>query len=151
MARINQTGKKMRKLLIVEDDTAILGQLTHALSKTYEVKGATDRVAALEVLGGCGYKPDAVVLDLGLPPFEDTTAEGIELMNWIHSNTRAKVIVLTGQKSREAALESVKTGTFDYLMKPVDPARLLFSIERAFLRTPRKRWRRAVTTSFRLL
>ncbi|MBP6942156.1 MAG: response regulator [Syntrophorhabdaceae bacterium] len=121
----------MENVLIVEDDKALRSQVRFALEEYYNVFEAGNREEAMDCLG----KEDigVVVLDLGLPPNENTPEEGIKLLQHILENLTAKVIILTGQKTEGIAMDAIKEGAFDYIMKPVNMEKILFSIERAIL------------------
>jgi two-component system, response regulator RegA len=67
------------------------------------------------------------------PPHDNTPEEGLRLLHYILENFGIKCIILTGQKTENAALESIKSGAFDYLVKPVSMEQLIFSIDRAIL------------------
>ncbi|OPY79682.1 MAG: KDP operon transcriptional regulatory protein KdpE [Syntrophorhabdus sp. PtaU1.Bin058] len=121
----------MVNVLIVEDDRALRSQIRFALEEHYNVFEAGDRQAAME----CLEKEDigVVILDLGLPPHENAPDEGIKLLQHILENLTAKVIILTGQTTAGIAMEAIKGGAFDYILKPVNMEKILFSIERAIL------------------
>jgi DNA-binding NtrC family response regulator len=93
-----------------------------------EAGNQKEAVAALKL-----NKVDIVILDLGLPPHESTPDEGLKVLNHILSRYTCKVIILTGQKTEGIALEAIKSGAFDYLMKPASMEKLLYSVERALL------------------
>jgi len=107
----------MENVLIVEDDKALRSQVRFALEEYYNVFEAGNREEAMDCLG----KEDigVVVLDLGLPPNENTPEEGIKLLQHILENLTAKVIILTGQKTEGIAMDAIKEGAFDYIMKAV--------------------------------
>ncbi|HNS15866.1 MAG TPA: response regulator [Syntrophorhabdaceae bacterium] len=121
----------MENVLIVEDDNALRAQVRFALEEHYNVFEAGDREEALD----CLEKENIgiVILDLGLPPNENTPEEGIKLLQHILENLAAKVIILTGQTTAGIAMDAIKEGAFDYILKPVNMEKILFSIERAIL------------------
>jgi len=121
----------MVNVLIVEDDNALRAQVRFALEEHYNVFEAGDREEALDCLEKEGI--GVVVLDLGLPPNENTPEEGIKLLQHILENLAAKVIILTGQTTAGIAMDAIKEGAFDYILKPVNMEKILFSIERAIL------------------
>jgi DNA-binding NtrC family response regulator len=121
----------MENVLIVEDDNALRAQVRFALEEHYNVFEAGDREEALDCLEKEGI--GVVVLDLGLPPNENTPEEGIKILQYILENLTAKVIILTGQKTEGIAMDAIKEGAFDYILKPVNMEKILFSIERAIL------------------
>lgn len=60
--------------------------------------------------------------------------EGLSLLDEVvYHSPRAKVIVLTGQDESAAALQAVRRGAFDFLVKPAPLARILSSLTRAEL------------------
>lgn len=121
----------MASIILIEDDEALRKQLRFTLESDHEISEAGNRLEAMTV-----FKeniPEIAVLDLGLPPNENTPVEGLFLIDHIMNNYNCKIIVLTGQNTKEAAVKSLEGGCFDYLDKPVNIEQLLFSIERAIL------------------
>lgn len=123
-----------RVLLLVEDDLALCGYLASALqSKGYCVLTAHDRLQALAVLQ-LPKPPALVLLDLGLPPHASTMTEGLAVLDQgLRVVPNAKVIVLTGQDEQAAALEAVRRGAFDFLVKPASLSAILSALHRAEL------------------
>ena len=119
----------MKKVLLVEDDIALRKQIRFSLEKDFNVFESQNRKETVAILKD--IEIDIVLLDLGLPPSENTPIEGLKLIDYILDRDLAKIIVLTGQETEKAAIESIKRGVFDYLLKPVKIEKLLFSIERA--------------------
>lgn len=118
-------------ILIVDDDDALRKQVRFSLEERFHVSEAGDRREAFNKLEE--GRIDIVLLDLGLPPFENVPDQGLELLRHIMQNSSAKVIIFTGQKTEGIALDAIKAGAFDYLLKPVSIEKLLFSIDRAVL------------------
>jgi ActR/RegA family two-component response regulator len=82
------------KLLIVEDDEALLRQLRWKF-EDYNVLTAGDRESALA--SARAEKPPLVTLDLGLPPDPSGASEGLATLEAILSFApKTKVIVVTG-------------------------------------------------------
>lgn len=123
-----------RGVLIVEDDLALCGYLAAALNDAgYAVQTAHDGAGALKVLGA-RPSPTLVLLDLGLPPQPSTMAEGLAVLDQgLRLAPDAKVIVLTGQDERAAALEAVRRGAFDFLVKPAALVSIFAAMKRAEL------------------
>jgi two-component system, response regulator RegA len=122
----------MASILVVEDDTVLRSQLRFALEEHFSVTeagNAADGIAALTA-----EPVDVVILDLGLPPYENTPQEGLKVLETIlNGGMKAKAIILTGQKTETTAMEAIKGGAFDYVLKPVSMDKIFFSIERALL------------------
>ena len=116
-------------LLIVEDDPALLTQMTWAFEQ-YSPVCASDRDAALVAIRR--HRPAVVTMDLGLPPHPDEPTEGFQLLEDILATApETKVIVLTGQNDHANALKAVALGAYDFYAKPFQPELLALMIERA--------------------
>src|SRR5207245_7821246 len=82
------------------------------------VRTASSAADGLEIFAQ--QRPDVVLLDLGLPDLC-----GLETFHRIHRiDARTPVIFMTGYGTTETAIEAMKFGAYDYLIKPVDPDRL---------------------------
>lgn len=121
-------------VLIVEDDPALSAYLVAALGKKgYAVRQAHHRASALAHFAAPPV-PGLVLLDLGLPPHPSTMSEGLKLLGeLLQQEPATKIIVLTGQDEDSAALEAVRRGAFDFLIKPAALETILQSLHRAAL------------------
>lgn len=119
------------KLLIVDDDESIRTQMKWALAQDYEVLLAGDGEKAMQIMES--KHPAVVTLDLGLPPHPEGTSEGLSVLTKIMQyNPSAKVIVVTGNPDRAAALQAVSDGAHDFFTKPVNIDELKAILRRAF-------------------
>ncbi len=110
---------KKTKLLIVDDDEAILTQMKWGLSNDYEVSLAEDGVCALSVFKK--ERPPLVVLDLGLPPRPRTEIEGLRLLKaFLDEAPMTKVIIVSGNMERSNEINAVSQGAYDFFSKPID-------------------------------
>ena len=117
-------------LLIVEDDAGLRRQLRWALSEDFEIFEAGDREQGLALLRR--EEPNAVLLDLGLPPDKDGTSEGFAALDEILSlRPSTKVIVASGNDDQDNAIRAVGLGAYDFCAKPVDIDVLRLIIERS--------------------
>lgn len=114
-------------ILVVDDETAIRRLLRGALQRAgyavFEAANAREALAAVDT-----YKPDAVLLDLGLPD-----REGMELVPII----KAKGLALLVVSAREATGEKVTAldlGADDYVTKPFDTEEVLARVRTALRR-----------------
>ena len=128
----------MPNLLVVDDETLILECFRHAFSSD-EVVLHLAKTAA-EALTLFRLHPfDAVVTDIRLPD-----SSGLELLKQLQiQNGRVPVILMTGHGSANTAIEAMRQGAFEYLLKPLDLDVLQAVIDRAFetsrmTRTPAK-------------
>lgn len=118
------------KVLIVDDDVALATQLKWFLPKKYESVLAHTAEDALTLFRDNNI--DIVLLDLGLPPYENTPEIGLNLLDSILSEKPAtKIVILTGQRDRDVAVKAISKGAFDYLLKPVGEKKLVDSLKRA--------------------
>ena len=122
-------SEQVLKLLIVEDDPGLQGQLRWCF-EGYEVLQADNRANAMAQIRR--HEPPLVTLDLGLPPDPANATEGFALLEEILSCApTTKVIVVTGNDDRENALKAVAAGAYDFYVKPVDADTLRLIVDRA--------------------
>jgi DNA-binding NtrC family response regulator len=121
-------------VLLVEDDAVLRMMLRNSLeSSNYQVVESDSRTDALARLHQHGEIAVAVV-DLGLPPVEHTTLEGLATLRAINTDhPTVKAIVLTGQDEEKSAFDAIKEGAFDFLSKPAKTNDILMAVQRAFL------------------
>ena len=120
-----------KQLLIIEDDPGLLNQLKWCFAEDIEVSTADTPEKAIHQLRLT--PPQVITLDLGLPPDPGGVTEGFALLKKILSfDPACKVIVMTGQESREHALKAIELGAYDYYQKPLDQQTLNFVVQRAF-------------------
>jgi DNA-binding NtrC family response regulator len=117
------------RLLLVEDTPSIL-RLYHEVLKKLDVDliDAETGARALDVLNET--IPDLVLLDVELP---DTN--GIDILRRIRArNLPCAVIVVTGHGSVKIAVEAMREGAYDFIMKPFPPDRLIVTVRNALER-----------------
>ncbi|MCB2186459.1 MAG: sigma-54 dependent transcriptional regulator [Deltaproteobacteria bacterium] len=104
-----------KRILIVDDDQEMCKRLAGHLSRFgHEARVAGDGAKALAALGD-GQSFDLVITALNLPE-----AGGLDILRQVkrrHPGT--PVVILTGQTSVENAVEAMKEGAADFLLKPV--------------------------------
>ncbi len=107
------------RLLIVDDDEEIRAQMKWALAADYDVALAGDRAAALSSFNL--QRPWVTLLDLGLPPHPNSTAEGFATLEAIlEADSSAKVLILSGQSEKNNAVQAIGAGASDFLAKPIE-------------------------------
>jgi len=118
-----------RPLLIVDDDPGLLRQLRWAFSG-HKVYLAGTRQEATDLV-----RKDPVpvaIVDLGLPPDPDGASEGLSILAEILTIAPAtKVIIATGNETREHALRAIALGAYDFYQKPIDIDVLQLIVARA--------------------
>lgn len=107
--------KKKGKVLLVDDEIEILTLLRDFLHELgYEADAFTSSKEALEAVNRQEF--DLLLTDLVMPKMD-----GIELINACLEIQRNLVcIVITGKGTIQTAVDAMKSGAFDYLLKPVD-------------------------------
>jgi two-component system, response regulator RegA len=106
-------GSARPGLLLVDDNENHCWALTRAFEKRgYTVKAAHSAPAACELLDG--WQPDYAVLDLRMPG-----PTGLTLIPRLKAAS-VRIVMLTGYASIATAVEAIKLGAIQYLMKPVD-------------------------------
>jgi DNA-binding response OmpR family regulator len=117
-------GDKMKPVLIVEDEAIMREALSDWLrDEGYEVETAEEGERALEKLAQQDF--GVAVLDLRLPG-----RDGIEVLRQAREqNPDLKGIIITAYPSVETAVEAMKIGAVDYVVKPFAPDALEKSIQ----------------------
>ncbi len=120
------TSLKTSKILIVDDDPGHLTTLkTITKSWGYTVETANDGVVAVDTVKSGPV--DLILMDVRM-----TNMSGIEALGQIKDyNPSIPVIIMTAYSSVESAVEALKSGAYDYLIKPLDFEVLKLTIERA--------------------
>lgn len=115
------------RILLVDDDTSIRIMLTKILEDIgHEVATACDGMEALDVLKSGGYH--LVVSDIFMPRMT-----GIELLRHIKDSEKLKVIevvLVTAFGEVQSAVEAMRGGAYDYLLKPVNIKELSIIVNR---------------------
>jgi two-component system nitrogen regulation response regulator GlnG len=117
----------MPALLVVDDEAAVCYSFRRVFGSS-EVNVLTAETAAAGMEQVRRQQPDVVVLDLQLPD-----GNGLDLFRQIYAlDPKRPVIFITAHGTTDTAIEAMKLGAFDYLVKPVDLERMSQVIERAF-------------------
>jgi two-component system KDP operon response regulator KdpE len=110
------------KVLVVEDDAAIRGQMrTSLLAEGFEVTTATSLSEATALLKNA--PPDLMVLDLGLPD-----GDGAELVRAVRRQSALPIVVASARQEQAGKIALLDAGADDYLVKPFSIGELLARI-----------------------
>ena len=113
----------MYQIFIVEDEIALSEPLVDYLSaKKYQVTAVSTLQAGRDFLAGT--RPDLVILDLNLPD-----GSGLDLLDEHPAPNAPATLILTGDNNLETAVDAVRRGAFDYLVKPFAFSELQARIE----------------------
>jgi two-component system, NtrC family, nitrogen regulation response regulator GlnG len=116
----------MPLLLVVDDEEGIRFSFRHVFEED-DVRVLTAATAAEGLALVREHEPDVVVLDLQLPD-----RDGLEVFREINArDAKRPVVFITAHGTTETAIEAMKHGAFDYLVKPVELDRLSQVIARA--------------------
>ena len=112
---------KSPTILVIDDDAEIRYSLSRVLSsRHYTVIEAASGEQGIAVVKK-GPPPDLVFLDVRM-----SGMSGIEALQHIRSaNPKQLVVLMTAFGTAQTAIEAMKYGAFDYVMKPFDPAKVL--------------------------
>jgi len=108
-------SEAINRLLVVDDEAAQVQALHHVLAdEGYSVEGFTSAAAALGALRAGAF--DIVLTDLTMPGMD-----GIAFLNAARAIDPGLVgIVMTGHGTIATAVEAMKAGALDYILKPFD-------------------------------
>lgn len=121
--------EQLDSVLVVEDDEGIRRQYRW-LFPNLQISLAGTREEAAEILRGTTFA--AAIVDLGLPPNPDDPSEGLATLALIREKSpETKIIIATGQGSRDNALKAIELGAFDFFEKPLEPEVLQLIVDRA--------------------
>lgn len=114
-------------ILVVDDSEDMLEVLRRNLTlkgyKTYTVQSVPDAIKILD-----SAKVDLVITDLKIPE-----VGGLELIKHIRANFKnIEVLVITGYPSIQGAVDAVKTGAEEYLVKSFTDEELFAAVQRSF-------------------
>ena len=114
-----------RRVLLVDDNTAILEQIKRTLEASYEIVGAvTNQAAALERLS---LAPEIIVLDIAMGQ-----ESGIDLARRIvELDPMPRIVFLTVYADQDFVLAALSVGALGYVVKPRLSSDLIPAIESA--------------------
>ncbi len=118
---------KLTAVLLVDDEVPFVDTMSKRLGKrNLTISAAYNGAEALSALETDRHI-DVVILDVKMPGMD-----GIETLKEIKKTyPLVEVIMLTGHATVESAIEGMKLGAFDYLMKPCDIEQLMAKVQEA--------------------
>lgn len=110
---ITEAAEGQKRILIVDDEESLVGALSEFLAlRGYEVSTATNARQALALIHESTF--GVVVSDLRLPGMN-----GVELLEHVLDvDPQTVVIIMTGYASVQSAVDALKKGAYDYVIKP---------------------------------
>jgi DNA-binding response OmpR family regulator len=117
----------MRTILVAEDEPQIAGLVRDYLEHAgFAVITAADGAAAIALARA--RRPDALVLDLGLPH-----VDGLDVIRAIRRDSRVPILILSARGDEVDRVTGLELGADDYVVKPFSPRELVARV-RAVLR-----------------
>ena len=116
----------MARLLVIDDEPNVLYSIKKRL-QSLKLEIATARTGRQGIERTRELRPDAVILDVRL-----TDMSGMDVFDRIREiDARLPVIIITAYATTDTAIEAMKRGAFEYLLKPVDFHQLREVVQRA--------------------
>jgi two-component system response regulator PilR (NtrC family) len=119
----------MAKILVVDDETSIREFLEILFLRAgHQVRLAKDAIDAITLLKDDSF--DVVLTDLRLP-----RGSGMDVLTYVSKNTSStQVVIMTAFATTETAIEAMKAGAYDYIIKPFKVDELIVLVDRALER-----------------
>ncbi|MCF6170660.1 MAG: sigma-54 dependent transcriptional regulator [Bacteroidales bacterium] len=118
----------MAQILVVDDESSIRRTLKDILEfEKHTVDLAANGMDALEMAKEVNY--DAILLDIKMPEMD-----GMEVLEKLMLFREVPVIMISGHGTIETAVEAIKKGAYDFIVKPPDLNRLLTTVRNAIER-----------------
>ncbi|MBV9291860.1 MAG: response regulator [Frankiales bacterium] len=119
----------MTKVVVIDDEAAICRALRiNLVARDYEVATAADGASGLAAVAR--ERPDAVILDLGLPDMD-----GTQVIAGLRGWTNTPIIVLSAREQEAAKVAALDAGADDYVTKPFGMDELLARLRAAVRRS----------------
>ncbi|AWK89779.1 two-component system response regulator YehT (plasmid) [Azospirillum thermophilum] len=111
-------------VLIVDDEPLARDELRRLLAESTDLHVMGECGNAIEAIGAINRQsPDVVFLDIQMP-----RVSGLEMLGMLDPDRMPRIVFLTAHD--EYAVQAFEEHAFDYLLKPVDPARLAKTLQR---------------------
>jgi two-component system KDP operon response regulator KdpE len=121
----------MFRILIVEDDPAIR-EVLRTLLEAQDFRVVTAETAARACIDARAHRPDAVLVDLGLPD-----RDGQAVIRDIRTHSTVPIIVLSARTAEAEKVAAFDHGADDYVTKPFSAGELLARVRAALRRSVR--------------
>jgi response regulator RpfG family c-di-GMP phosphodiesterase len=119
------SGDVRSRILIVDDEAEITSILSDLFEGKYDCTTAGSAEQALELLAGQDYQ--LVVSDITMPGMS-----GLDMIPYVRSNwPNSVVVMISGIQTMESAIDALRLGAFDYVMKPFDLRQVEAVVKRA--------------------
>lgn len=116
------------QILIVEDDNAVRNLIATTL-ETRSYQYHTAKTGGAAILDVVTYRPDVIILDLGLPDMD-----GVDIIKKVRTFSNMPIIVVSARSEDRDKVEALDAGADDYLTKPFSVEELLARLRVALRR-----------------
>jgi DNA-binding response OmpR family regulator len=107
------------RILVVDDDEAITQQLYWTLADQYDVITANDMKTAIR--RATFYKPDISILDLQMPPSDNTPLIGLQILEFIKGHLpNSRVLIMSSNDESEVQKACYDAGADEFFDKPFE-------------------------------
>ncbi len=125
----NNKNTIMAKILVVDDESSIRRTLKDILEfEKYKVDLAATGQDAIDMAKDTDY--DVILLDIKMPEMD-----GMEVLEKINSFSSTPIIMISGHGTIDTAVDAIKKGAYDFIVKPPDLNRLLITVRNAVDKT----------------
>ena len=115
--------KEIKKVLVVDDEQAIIDVLVYNLKKEgYETIEATDGITAVEI--ALEQKPDLMLLDIMLPKLD-----GLSVCKRVKNHLNIPILMLTAKDAEIDKIVGLELGADDYITKPFSVRELMARVK----------------------
>jgi DNA-binding response OmpR family regulator len=122
----------MTKILIIEDDAAIIEYLKMAFKVNWpEVEFVSAGFGTEGIAKAQNESPDLVILDLGLPDID-----GFEVLKTLRKFPRMLIVILTARSDEKDIVKGLELGADDYVVKPFRQLELIARVRTLLRRQP---------------
>ena len=119
------SGDVRSRILLVDDETEITSILSELFESKYDCTTAGSAEEALRLLDGEDHQ--LVISDITMPGMS-----GLELIPHVHRCwPNSVVVMISGMQTMESAIDALRLGAFDYVMKPFDLRQVEAVVKRA--------------------
>ena len=118
--------KKNKKILVIDDDQSLCRIISYFLSEEgYEVKICHEGNSGIEIFKK--FEPDLLICDIKLPG-----QDGFSILEIVlKEKPDCPVIMITAHGTVEDAVKAMKTGAYDYILKPFNKDDLKITVDKA--------------------
>jgi DNA-binding response OmpR family regulator len=127
VSQASKDGASVKKILVVDDDPALLQMIQRILAEVGEVKCANDGLEALNLIQA-GLVPDIIITDVMMP-----RVDGLKLCSQLKKmpqTAEIPVIMLTAKGHPRDVVAGINAGVRHYVTKPFKTAELVSKVKK---------------------